>query len=134
MALSSPLRPVDETIPGATVRVLEVSNRRQFNWPRRLRDQSRSRLCEDAAIPTFYFHLDDSRDDQGTELKDVATAKCEAIKFAGRHVCDKADTFWDDANWTLTVADETNLTLFQLHIIGTESSAIRSTSRRSASA
>ena len=83
-------------------------------------------------MPRFYFHLDGRPDQEGVELADVATAKCEAIKFAGRQVCDEAHTFWNNADWTMTVTDESGLTLFQLQIVGTESPAIRSVSQRSA--
>ena len=84
-------------------------------------------------MPRFHFHLDGDPDDDGIELKDLATAKCEAIQYAGRHICDQADTFWDKAEWSLTVADQTGLVLFQLQIIGTESPAIRTAPRQSAS-
>ena len=83
-------------------------------------------------MPRFHFHLDGDPDEHGIELQDVATAKCEAVQYAGRHICDQADRFWDKAEWTLTVTDEKGLTLFQLHIIGTETAAIRSVTQRSA--
>jgi hypothetical protein len=78
-------------------------------------------------MPKFHFHLDGERDEQGLNLPDLAAAKCEALEFASRHICDAANAFWDREEWLLSVADESGLTLFQLHIIGTEAAA---TSRR----
>jgi hypothetical protein len=78
-------------------------------------------------MPRFYFHLDGEHDEHGLELADLAAAKCEALEFAARHICDAANAFWDREEWMLSVADERGLTLMQLHIVGTQSAA---TSRR----
>jgi hypothetical protein len=75
-------------------------------------------------MPRFYFHLDDERDEQGLELADLAAAKCEALEFAARHICDAANAFWDREEWLLSVTDEKGLTLMQLHIVGTQAAAI----------
>jgi hypothetical protein len=77
-------------------------------------------------MPTFHFHLDDQRDRQGLELPDLAGAKCEALEFAARHICDAANAFWDREDWTLTVTNERGLTLLQLQIVGTQSAATSS--------
>ena len=74
-------------------------------------------------MPTFHFHLDDQRDEEGLELADLAAAKCEALEFAARHICDAANGFWDREEWTLSVTDERGLTLMQLQIVGTQSAA-----------
>ena len=84
---------------------------------RRLRDHSRSRLCEDAAMPRFYFHIEDDSeiiDDLGTELSSNAAAKCEALRYASRLICDEAERYWDAGEFQMTVADENGLTLFSL--------------------
>ena len=52
------------------------------------------------------------------------TAALAAIKKAGETVCDEADRFWDRAEWTMTVADPTGLTLFQILIVGVEAPAM----------
>ena len=84
-------------------------------------------------MPKFHFHLDDKRDEQGLELADLAAAKCEALEFAARHICDAANAFWDREEWTLSVTDERGLTLMQLQILGTQSAATSSkVSRQSA--
>jgi hypothetical protein len=74
------------------------------------------------------FNLDDQRDEAGLELADLAAAKCEALEFAARHICDAANAFWDKEEWTLSVTDERGLCLMQLHIVGTQSAAITSRS------
>ncbi len=81
-------------------------------------------------MPKFHFHLDDKRDEQGHELADLAAAKCEALEFAARHICDAANAFWDREEWTLSVTDERGLTLVQLHIVGTQSAALSSSRSR----
>src|SRR5438309_10442857 len=81
-------------------------------------------------MPTFHFHLDDQRDRQGLELPDLAAAKCEALEFAARHICDAANAFWDREDWTLTVTNGRGLTLLQLQIVGTESAATSSKGAR----
>jgi hypothetical protein len=40
-------------------------------------------------------------------------------------ICDEADQFWDKAEWNMTVTDDRGLTLFQIHILGTEAPASR---------
>ena len=75
-------------------------------------------------MPRYFFHTESQRDREGTELESIAEAKCQAIKTAGTTVCDEADTFWDTAEWTMTVTDETGLTQFQLCIIGTDAPII----------
>ena len=68
----------------------------------------------------YYFDVDGQPDLEGSELATLSAAKCEAVKLAGRIICDQADSFWDKAEWTLTVSDDKRLSLFQLHIVGTE--------------
>lgn len=76
----------------------------------------------------YYFHTDSQRDLNGVYLASLADAKCEAMAVAGRMICDQADTFWDAAEWCLTVSDQDNLTLFQLNLMGTEAPSIRTPS------
>ena len=74
-------------------------------------------------MPRYFFHIDDGamlHDDEGTILKDLATAKCEGVKLAGQAICDAGGEFWEKQEWTLTATDEAGLTLFCLHILGTE--------------
>ena len=77
-------------------------------------------------MPRYFFNIDDGqsvRDSDGTELKDLATAKCEGVKLAGRLICDDASRFWDRREWGLTVTDSAGLILFSLAFLGTEAPA-----------
>lgn len=79
-------------------------------------------------MPRYYFNVegDLSPDIEGVELADLATAKCEAVKVAGHIVCESAGDFWDKHEWQMTVTDETGLSLFTLHVFGTESPSTQS--------
>ena len=81
-------------------------------------------------MPRFHFNSDNHVDPKGHELESVAAAKCEAIKMFGSIVCEEADSFWDRAEWTMTVTDDRGLTLFQIHIVGLDSAALLNTVRR----
>jgi hypothetical protein len=77
-------------------------------------------------MPRYFFDVDDgdaTPDRDGSDLCGLTEAKCEAVKMAGRIICDQAAGFWDRAEWTMTVSDETRLTLFTLHVVGIESAA-----------
>ncbi|MFP5330466.1 MAG: DUF6894 family protein [Alphaproteobacteria bacterium] len=58
------------------------------------------------------------------EAETVRHAKCDAVRLAGERLCDIADTFWDSAEFRMTVADENGLTLFSLQVIATEAPSI----------
>ncbi|MEO5773543.1 MAG: hypothetical protein ABIQ32_05430 [Sphingomicrobium sp.] len=75
-------------------------------------------------MPRFHFNTYDRPDVDGHELPSLAAAKCAAIRMFGAVVCDDADRFWDEADWSMTVTDDRGLTLFQLHLIGTDAAAI----------
>ena len=79
-------------------------------------------------MPMYHFNIEDGQPTltcDGAELKDIAEAKCEAIKMMGRLICDAPATFWDDAQWRMTVTNEDGLALFELCFVGTDSPAIR---------
>jgi hypothetical protein len=78
-------------------------------------------------MPRYYFNVDDDNstlDTEGSEIETLAKAKCEAVKMAGRIICDAAGKFWDRAEWSMTVTDGAGLTLFTLDFMGTEAPAI----------
>ena len=81
-------------------------------------------------MPRFFFHIDGDEDSGGTELESLPTAKCHAVKLAGELICEQSDSFWDTAEWTLAVTDESGLLLFQLQIVGLDSAAISSVRTR----
>ena len=79
-------------------------------------------------MPRYFFHIDDGkspRDIEGVELANLAEAKCEAVKTAGRLICDAAGDFWDRSEWNMNVTDRSGLTLFALHFMGVEAPAGR---------
>jgi hypothetical protein len=75
-------------------------------------------------VPRYFFNIDGAAPDtEGTEIKDLAEAKCEGVRMAGRIICDQAGDFWDRAEWNMTVSDATRLALFTLHVVGVEAAA-----------
>ena len=83
-------------------------------------------------MPFYHFNVDGgvpAPDLGGTELGSLEIAKCEAIRLAGRLICEAAADFWDRAEWTMTVTDGRGLSLFTLHIVGTESPATKARPR-----
>lgn len=77
-------------------------------------------------MPRYFFHIEDGaslRDEEGAELKDLATAKCEAVKLAGQMICESASRFWENEEWKLTATDKAGLTLFCLHFVGVDAPA-----------
>lgn len=73
----------------------------------------------------YFFHVDDSHDLEGTELSSTAVAKCEAVKLAGRMLCDGASEFWDSDGFMMIVTDDRGLLLFTLDFVGIEAPAIQ---------
>jgi hypothetical protein len=70
-------------------------------------------------MPRYYFHIQDTSeivDDLGMELSGIAAAKCEALRYASRLICDEAQEFWDAGEFQMTVADEKGLTLFSINL------------------
>ena len=63
-------------------------------------------------MPRFHFHLEDRPDEEGRDLASVAAAKCEAVKIAGKLICDSAAEFWDTARLLMTVTDDRGLSPF----------------------
>lgn len=75
-------------------------------------------------MPRYFFHVHDGadagRDTDGIEIDDIAIAKCEAVKYAGKLICDEAGDFWDRKEWKMTVENESGLMLFELQFVGSE--------------
>lgn len=67
-------------------------------------------------MPKFFFHFENCPDGLGLELPSIAQAKSEAARYAGKLLCDSADTFLGTAETSMTVADEGGLSLFALTI------------------
>jgi hypothetical protein len=78
----------------------------------------------------FYFHTNNPaeglrQDDEGIEFSSIHQAKCEAVAYAGRVLCDIAEKFWDHADFEMTVSDDQGLLLFVMRVVGSEAPAIR---------
>lgn len=85
----------------------------------------------------YYFNLDDGTDYpdlDGTELPDLAAARQEALRFAGALVSNLGEDFWLGQEWALRVADENDLTLFSLMLVGYDAPAVQSEARDAKSA
>ena len=70
-------------------------------------------------MPRYYFHIEDSSnvpDTLGMDLPSLAAAKCEAVRYASKLICDEAQGFWDAGEFQMTVADEKGLTLFSINL------------------
>lgn len=74
-------------------------------------------------MPRFHFKVEGDPVEQVIELPSITAAKCQAVKYAGARICDEADSFWDAGEFTLTVADESGLTLALLMMTGIEAPA-----------
>jgi hypothetical protein len=69
----------------------------------------------------FYFNIDDgeqSAEEMGVELADVAAARKEAAVLAGEMLRDRPDQFWDARAWRVAVSDAAGLTLFTIDVGG----------------
>ena len=76
-------------------------------------------------MPRFHFNLEDRPDEEGRDLASIAAAKCEAVKIAGKLICDSAAEFWDTARLLMTVTDDRALSLFTLDFVGMESPSMQ---------
>lgn len=68
-------------------------------------------------MPRYFFHLEhaeDVRDIAGTDLPDLAAAKCEAVQVIARELCAHPQGFWDADTYQVTVSDAGGLTLFMV--------------------
>ncbi len=83
-------------------------------------------------MPIYHFDVNGGMDDSErrvVEFKDLAEAKCEALKLAGTLISNASGTFWDKPEWMLIVTDDAGLTLFQLQVLGAEGPAEHNLSR-----
>lgn len=72
-------------------------------------------------MPRFYFHIADGlkmRDLSGIELDGLGAAQREAIEIAGRIIAEGGKSPWSGEEWTLTVTDDRQVTLFKLAFSG----------------
>lgn len=66
-------------------------------------------------MPRYHFNsADGSRepDREGTELPDEASARTEAIKFAGEVLKHAPEQLWESGQWRVEVTDDNGALLF----------------------
>ena len=77
-------------------------------------------------MPRYFFTTADGTREQdidGTELPNVATARVEAIKFAGEVLSDHPEMIWDGEDFRVEVSDERGLVLFTVVTMAMNGSA-----------
>ncbi len=79
-------------------------------------------------MPRYFFHVADGRDYtdlQGTQLAGLPEARTEALRFAGALLGELGEEFWSGAEWSMRVADASDLTLFTLMFLASDSAATK---------
>lgn len=79
-------------------------------------------------MPRFHFHTADGRcfpDREGVELASIAAAQCQAVKVLAEFMRDDPCEFWTTNSLSVTVSDESGLSLFQLDLAVTASPVVR---------
>lgn len=79
-------------------------------------------------MPRYFFNVEDGSnypDLHGTVLPDLAAARSEALKFAASLLGELNDRFWGMGEWHMRVADENDLTLFELTFAATDAPVLR---------
>ena len=77
-------------------------------------------------MPRYFFHITDGQefhDEEGTELRDLASAETEASWVLATHLRDHPREPWDEGEVVLSVADDSGLTLLTLTLISQHSAA-----------
>jgi len=77
----------------------------------------------------FHFQIEGELNAEEADLPSVSAAKCQALRYASKVVCDEPQKFWESGGFQMTVSDETGLTLFALVMSGIEAPSIQLTQR-----
>lgn len=86
-------------------------------------------------MPIYHFHVNGDRDDEGFEFANIRAAQCQALKMAGRIICDEdSETFWNDGGWSMKVTTPDGTPLFELVLFGFETPAVESTTAQASAA
>jgi hypothetical protein len=78
-------------------------------------------------MPRFFFHTEyghTKRDEAGTLLPDVETAKAEAARLMGKMLSQSPQEFWKDGQLRINVENEQGLVLFTVTTFATESATL----------
>ena len=84
-----------------------------------------------AEMSRYFFTVNDGLppDDEGIELSDLGSARIEAVGMAADLLRDRPEALAQGNDWTVSVADESGLVLFQILIVATEAPAAPATPR-----
>ena len=77
-------------------------------------------------MPRYFFHSEDgrpSRDDEGTELPSLASARVEAVRVLGDILKEAPHKVLDSGMFRVTVTDNTGLIYFCLDLSATDAAA-----------
>ncbi len=68
-------------------------------------------------MSVYYFEIADTEPAipcVGEELPSLASARCFALKYAGRLICEQGPAIWNGEDWVMTITDANRLTLFTI--------------------
>ena len=68
-------------------------------------------------MPRYFFDIKDGHDFpdlQGSEWKDLAEARVEAVRYAAEVLKEMPERFWNAEEWTMSVSDHNRALLFTL--------------------
>ena len=72
-------------------------------------------------MPQFHFNVfdgEDRVDQDGTDLRDIRSARIEAVRLAGALLIEHRERFWGSSDgWRLEVTDDTGAPLFKLEFV-----------------
>ena len=77
-------------------------------------------------MPSYFFHTADGErvlDREGVDLADNATARKEAIKFAGAIMHDQPDVLWDGRDYRVEVTNQADDLLFTIVMLSIDAPA-----------
>ena len=71
-------------------------------------------------MPQYFFDIRDGQDFpdlQGSEWKNLAEARVEAVRYAAEVLKEMPERFWHCEEWTMTVSDHNRKMLFTLKFL-----------------
>jgi hypothetical protein len=74
-------------------------------------------------MPRYYFDVCDASnvpDFNGTDLANLAVARVEAVRLAGRLLSDQPRSFWEQSDWHIDVTNDDGEHLFRLDVTVTD--------------
>jgi len=69
-------------------------------------------------MPRYFFDIKDGQDFedlQGSEWKDLAEARIEAVRYAAEVLREMPERFWFAEQWKMSVSDQNRKLLFTLN-------------------